>query len=88
MNSKGGPLWKKCFIEGPETHPDILRGGCHRNPYQLENAIESGGTVFGLNSLPGSCVHSDLSWDNFSKKLTKLKVGTQQNSQTPHQNSS
>ena len=20
---KGGPLWKKCFLEGPETHPDI-----------------------------------------------------------------
>ena len=28
-----------------ETHPDISRGG-HRNPYQLENAIKSGGTVF------------------------------------------
>jgi hypothetical protein len=33
-----------------------LRGG-HRNPYQLKNAIKSGGTVFlqlslGLNSLP------------------------------------
>jgi hypothetical protein len=59
MNSKGGPLWKKCFIEALETHPDILGGG-HRNPYQLENAIKSGGTVFllishGLNSLPGSC---------------------------------
>ena len=35
----------KCFIEGPETHPDILHGG-HRNLYQLENAIKSGGTVF------------------------------------------
>ena len=23
-------------MEGPETHPDIFRGG-HRNPYQLEN---------------------------------------------------
>ena len=33
------------FIEGPETHPDILRGG-HRNPNQLKNAIKSGGTVF------------------------------------------
>ena len=42
---KGGTLMKKCFIEGPETHPDILSGG-HRNPYQLENAINSGGTVF------------------------------------------
>ena len=60
MNSKGGPVGKKCFIEAPETHPDILRGG-HKNPYQLENAIKSGGTVFcipislGLNSLPVSC---------------------------------
>ena len=36
---------KKCFIEGPETHPDILCGG-HRNPYQLENTIKSGETVF------------------------------------------
>ena len=46
---KGGTLMKK----GPETHPDILNG-CHRNPYQLENTIKSGGTL-GLNSLPGSC---------------------------------
>ena len=45
MNLKGGPLWKKCFQEAKETHPNILRGG-HRNPYQLENAINSGGTVF------------------------------------------
>ena len=36
---------KKCFIEDPETNPDVLRGG-HRNPYQLENAIKSGGIVF------------------------------------------
>ena len=42
---KGGTLMKKVFIEAPETHPDILRGG-HRNPYQLEKAIKSGGTVF------------------------------------------
>ena len=28
-----------------ETHPDILGGG-QRNPYQLENEIKSGGTVF------------------------------------------
>ena len=42
---KGGPLGKKCFIEAPETHPDILQGG-HRNPYQLENTIKSGGIVF------------------------------------------
>ena len=50
---------KKCFLEGPETHPDILCGG-HRNQYQFKNAMKSGGTVFllislGLNSLPGSC---------------------------------
>ena len=45
MNSKGDPYEKKCFIEGLETHPDILHGG-HRNPYQLENAIKSGGIVF------------------------------------------
>ena len=38
-----------------ETHPDIFRGG-HKNPYQFENAIKSGGTVYfwhislGLNS--------------------------------------
>ena len=56
---KGGALEQKCFIEAPETHPDILRGG-HRNPYQLENATKRGGIVFllislGLNSLPGSC---------------------------------
>ena len=36
---------KKVFSGAKETHPDILRGG-HRNPYQLENAIKSGGTVF------------------------------------------
>ena len=48
MNSNGGPLEKKCFIKGPETQPDILRGG-HRNPYQLENAIKSGGTVYHLD---------------------------------------
>ena len=58
MNSKGGPLWKNCFLEAKETHPDIFRGS-HRNPYQLENAIKTSGTVFcislGLNSLPGNC---------------------------------
>ena len=42
--------FKKCFIEGPETHPDILHGG-HRNPYQFKNAIKSGGTVFCLYHL-------------------------------------
>ena len=42
---KGETLIKKCFLGAKETHPDILRGG-HRNPYQLENAIKSGGTVF------------------------------------------
>ena len=36
---------KKCFIEGPETHPGNLRGG-HRNPYQFKNTIKSGGTDF------------------------------------------
>ena len=36
---------KQSFIEAPDTHPDILPGG-HRNLYQLENAIKSGGTVF------------------------------------------
>ena len=50
---------KKVFFGAKETHPDILGGG-HRNPYQLENAMKSGGIVFlhvslGLNSLPGSC---------------------------------
>ena len=48
---KGSTLKKKCFIEGPETHPDILSGGGHRNPYQLENALKSGGTVFCLYHL-------------------------------------
>ena len=42
---RGNPYKKKCFIEAPEPHPDILNGG-HRNLYQLENAIKSGGTVF------------------------------------------
>ena len=56
---KGGTLVKKCVIGATEIHPDLLPGG-HRNPYQLENAIKSGGTVFlhislGLNSLPGNC---------------------------------
>ena len=50
MNSKGGPLGKKCFIEAPETPPDILLGG-YKNPYQLEDAIKSGGTVFCLYHL-------------------------------------
>ena len=49
--SKGETLIKKmCFIEGPETQLDILRGG-HRNPYQLENAVKRGGTVFCLYHL-------------------------------------
>ena len=57
---------KKVFSGAKETHSDILCGG-HRNPYQLENAIKSGGRVFlllslGLNSLPGSCdMKRDLS---------------------------
>ena len=42
---KEGTFIKKCFLEAKKTHPDILCGG-HRNPYQLENAIKSGGTVF------------------------------------------
>ena len=45
MKPKGEHLWKKCFIEVPEKYPDILCGG-YRNPYQLENAIKSGGAVF------------------------------------------
>ena len=44
---------KKCVIGAKETHPDILGGG-HRNPYQLENAIKSGGPVFCIY-LPGTC---------------------------------
>ena len=47
---------KKCFLGDKETHLDILRGG-HRNPYQLENAIKSGGTVLvslGLNGYQGA----------------------------------
>jgi hypothetical protein len=40
MNSKGGTLEKKCFIEAPQIHPDILHGG-HRNSCQLENAIKN-----------------------------------------------
>ena len=52
-------------LEAKETRPDILLDG-HRNLYQLENVIKSGGTVFcihislGLNCLPGSCVQSLL----------------------------
>ena len=41
---------KKVFSGAKETHPDILRGG-HRNPYQLENVIKSGGTVFSIYHL-------------------------------------
>ena len=41
---------KKVFSRAKETHPDILRGG-HRNPYQMENAIKSGGTVFSIYHL-------------------------------------
>ena len=36
---------KKCFIEAPETLPNILRGD-HRNLCQFKNAIKSGGTGF------------------------------------------
>ena len=65
-----------------KTHPDIL-GGSHRNPYQLENAIKSGGTVFfllislGLNSLPGNCVHSKylyIIYFNCTDVLSKVGV--------------
>ena len=49
----GGTLIKKCVIGAKETHPDILGGG-HRNPYQMENATKSGGTVFLIISL-GEC---------------------------------
>ena len=45
-----GPLWKKFVIGAKETHPDILHGD-HRNPYQLENVIKSGGTVFCIYNL-------------------------------------
>ena len=41
---------KKVFTGAKETHPDISRG-CYRNPYQLENAIKSGGTVFSIYHL-------------------------------------
>ena len=46
---KGGTLIKKVFYRRYQG-PDTLRGG-HRNPYQLENAIKSGGTVFCLYHL-------------------------------------
>ena len=64
--SKEGTLKNNFFIKAPETHPNILRCG-HRNPYQFKNAIKSGGTVFllislGLNSLPGSCGLTALSY--------------------------
>ena len=41
---------KKAFSGAMEKHPDILRGG-HKNPYQLENAIKSGGTGFCIYDL-------------------------------------
>ena len=44
-NSKGGPLWKKCFLRAKETPLDILRCG-HRNPYQLENTKKKVGQFF------------------------------------------
>ena len=50
---------KKVFNRSPETLPNILCGG-HRKPYQFKNAIKSGGTVLGLNSLPVSCVATQL----------------------------
>ena len=59
---KGGPLWKKCFLGAKETHPDILRGG-HRNPIPIGKCNKKWWDSFlhlslGLNSLPGSCVHT------------------------------
>ena len=41
---------KKVFSGAKEIHPDISDGG-HRNPYKLENAIKSGGTVFSIYDL-------------------------------------
>ena len=41
---------KKVFSGAKETHLDISGGG-HRNPYQLENARKSGGTVFSIYHL-------------------------------------
>ena len=64
---------KKVFNRSPETLPNILCGG-HRKPYQFNNAIKSGETVFlvislGLNSLPGSCVASQSELGLVSCKL-------------------
>jgi hypothetical protein len=50
---KGNVNEKKVFSGAKETHPDILRGG-HRNPYQFENAIKSGGSIFCIYP-PGNC---------------------------------
>ena len=72
---------KKVFSGAKETYPDISRGG-HRNPYQLKNAIKSGGTVYlqislGLNSLPGSCglmkIHGNHFTWNSCRQLQKMK---------------
>ena len=57
---------------------NILRGG-HRNPYQLENAIKSDGTVFclylslGVNSLPGSCVEIEKVLKDGEERSRKLE---------------
>ena len=37
----------KCFLEGPETHPNILYGD-HRNQHQFKNALRIGGTGLSL----------------------------------------
>ena len=74
FSSKGGPLWKKCVIGAKETHPDILRGG-HRNPYQLENAIKSVGTVF----LHLSLVYQGAIYHKYSHPVT-VAVWTQKKS--------
>ena len=42
---RGNLMKKKCFIEAPDTNPDILRGG-HRKPYQFKNAKKVVGNFF------------------------------------------
>ena len=63
---------KKCFIEDPETNPDVLRGG-HRNPYQLENAIKSGGIVFCFNITVQSLPY--LAWGSPASTLKRAETG-------------
>ena len=47
---KGGTLMKKCFIEGPETHPDIVKW----NKKWWDSFLL---ISLGLNSLPRSCAY-------------------------------